>query len=390
MKSFRHILFLSLSLFILIGCTSETEQKVAKSIDEPLKNSVVEEKEATERTITISAIGDMLIHSSVYEDAETDGVYNFYPMLKNVAPYLSEATITFANQETMIGGVEHGLSNYPSFNSPVEAGEVLKEVGVDIVSIANNHTLDRGEAVIQSSINHWNEMEMPYVGAYTNQEDKGEIRVIDTEEGISVAFLAYTYGTNGIPVPEGKEYLVNLIDQENIKEEIKRAKEVADVIMLSLHFGTEYEPYPNDEQKELAQFAADEGVHAVIGHHPHVLQPIEWVEGIEGNETLVIYSLGNFLSGQDKIPRQIGGMINFTVKQTIANNEIEITDPKFLPTFVSYEDDANYHVWPMHEVTDEHLQNAKEHYKKTTNHISEWLPDIQIITDKDELIYEEN
>lgn len=390
MKSLRHVLFLFLSLFIIIGCTPKTEQKVDEPIDEIEKDQVIEEKEATERVITISAIGDMLIHSSVYEDAETDGVYDFYPMLKDVGPYLSEATITFANQETMIGGVEHGLSNYPSFNSPVEAGEVLKEVGVDIVSIANNHTLDRGEAVIQSSINHWNEMEMPYVGAYTNQEDKGEIRVIDTEEGISVAFLAYTYGTNGIPVPEGKEYLVNLIDQENIKEEIKRAKEVADVIVLSLHFGTEYEPYPNDEQKDLAKFAADEGVHAVIGHHPHVLQPIEWVEGTDGNKTLVIYSLGNFLSGQDKIPRQIGGMVNFTVKQTISNNEIEITEPKFLPTFVSYEDDANYHVWPMHKVTDDYLLDPNGHYQKTTEHISKWLPDLQIITEKDDLKYEEN
>lgn len=230
---------------------------------------------------------------------------------------------------------------------------------------------------------------MTYVGAYKNKEDKEDIRVIETEEGISVAFLAYTYGTNGIPVPEGKDYLVNLIDKENIKTEIAKAKEVADVILLSMHFGLEYEDYPSEEPKDLAQFAADEGVHALIGHHPHVLQPIEWIEGKEGNETLVIYSLGNFLSGQDELPRQIGGMVNFTIKQNTSDHSIEITSPKFLPTFVSYENDANYHVWPMHEVTDKYLPDAKKHYDKTVNHISEWMPELEIIKKEGELKDEE-
>lgn len=396
MRNIIRFFLISLSLIFIIACSSESEDVEKNLLEDPvsqgeveaeeLEEPAVEEEKPTHKEITVSAIGDMLLHARVYDDAEIAEGYDFYPMLADVEPYLSKATITFANQETMIGGVEHRLSTYPSFNSPKEAGDVLKDVGVDVVSIANNHTLDRGEAVIQSAIDHWEELDMTYVGSYKDQEDKETLRVIDTEEGISVAFLAYTYGTNGIPVPEGKDYLVNLIDKENIKAEIERAKEAADVVLLSLHFGLEYEPYPSDEQKDLAQFAADEGVHAVIGHHPHVLQPIEWVEGKDGNETLVIYSLGNFLSSQDELPRQIGGMVNFTIKQSTADDTIEITSPQFLPTFVSFENDANYHVWPMHEVTDEYLPDAEEHYNKTVDHISEWLPELEIIKDEDELI----
>src|SRR5699024_4256921 len=120
-----------------------------------------------------------------------------------------------------------------------------------------------------------------------------------------------------IPVPDGKDYLVNLIDKELMKEDIKKAKEQADAVVLSLHFGNEYERMPNEGQKELVQLAADHGVDVVIGHHPHVLQPIDWVEGEDGNKTLVAYSLGNFLSGQDEFYRRIGGIFKFSIQKTI-------------------------------------------------------------------------
>lgn len=395
MKVFIRLLIISIGLFFTVACSSNSEMLKNEEKNTPSKakiEEVVEEEKPTHKEITISAIGDLLYHTSVYEDAKTKEGYDFTPMFSDVEAYLSEATITFANQETMIGGVEHGLSSYPSFNSPKEAGDALKEVGVDVVSIANNHTLDRGEPVIQSSIEHWNQLDMTYVGAYKNQEDKENLRIIETEEGMTVAFLAYTYGTNGIPIPEGKEYLVNLIDKENIKEEIERANKEADATVLSFHFGEEYQPYPSDEQKDLVQFAADHGVHAVIGHHPHVLQPIEWVEGDDGHKTLVIYSLGNFLSGQNEIPRQIGGMFNFTIKQTIADDTIEVISPKFLPTFVSYDlvegKRVNYNVAPMHKITDEDLPNSKKKYQETVEHMTQWLPELEIIKSEDELINE--
>lgn len=347
---------------------------------------VVEQKEPKEviditKEITIAAIGDMLIHNSVYNDAQNGDGYDFKPMLEKVKPYLENATISIANQETMIGGVELGLSSYPRFNSPTEVGDALKWAGVDVVSLANNHTLDRGEEAIQRAIQHWETIDMVYTGAYKDLEDRNTHRIYETEEGISVAFLSYTYGTNGIPIPDGKDYLVNLIDHAIIASEIKEVREKADVVVLSLHFGNEYERMPNQSQKDLVQFVANQGADVVLGHHPHVLQPIEWVTGENGNQTLVIYSLGNFLSGQDELYRQIGGIFKFHVTKTISEGKPEVTihTPEFLPTYVKYENWRNYDVIPMYQLTNEDLPNAQSLYEEIKFHMSTWVPDLNFI-----------
>ncbi|MEJ8778057.1 CapA family protein [Pseudogracilibacillus sp. ICA-222130] len=364
----------------------ETTNNVAKESEEaPVMNEAQREAEQTpkkeETEITIAAIGDVLLHDTVYKDAKTDDGYDFMPMSELVKPYLKESTITFANQETMIGGEEIGLSSYPQFNSPTEIGDALKESGVDIVSLANNHTLDRGEEAIQNALAHWDQINMPYVGAYKDKKDAEKLRVVETEEGIDVAFLAYTYGTNGIPVPKGKDYLVNLIDKDNIAADIKQAKSEADVTIISLHFGDEYNRLPNDAQKDLVQFVADLEVDAVLGHHPHVLQPTEWIEGKNGNETLVIYSLGNFLSGQDELHRLIGGMFRFTVKKIVEGDDvsIELHTPQFLPTYNFYENWRNFKVIPMHELTDKQLKDAQKHYKEIEEHMSQWMPELEFV-----------
>jgi poly-gamma-glutamate synthesis protein (capsule biosynthesis protein) len=333
------------------------------------------------KEITLTAVGDILIHDRVYDDAETEKGYDFMPMLKRVTPFLNDTTITFANQETMIGGEKLGLSGYPAFNSPTEIGDALKEVGVDVVSIANNHTLDRGEDAIQSAIGYWDKIGMMYVGAYQDQEDHDTLRVYETEEGVSVAFLAYTYGTNGIKVPKGKDYLINYIDKNAIAKAIDEAQEKADVTVLSLHFGEEYERMPNQEQKELVQFAADRGVEIVLGHHPHVLQPVEWVEGKDGNKTFVIYSLGNFLSGQYETVRRIGGMVKITIKQTVTEDEetIEVIDPAFLLTYVHDDDEHNYEIIPMYELTDDVLKDADNQYQEMKDHMSQWMPELKFL-----------
>ncbi|MGM8212474.1 CapA family protein [Virgibacillus sp. W0430] len=372
---------------VLTACTSDEENEEVNSQEkeEEIQLPEAEEEMAVDepitKEITVSAIGDMLIHKRVYDDAEVANGYDFIPMLQEVEKYLNDSTITVANQETMIGGIDFGLSTYPAFNSPQEVGDALKEVGVNVVSLANNHTLDRGEDVIQSAIAHWETIDMMYVGAYKDEQDRNTVRIYHTEEDISVAFLAYTYGTNGIPIPEGKDFLVNLIDKEIMRADIENAQEKADVVILSLHFGNEYERFPSEEQKELVQFAADNGVHAVLGHHPHVLQPLEWVEGDNGNQTLVAYSLGNFLSGQDKLYRQIGGVLKFTIEQTIDGEEktVQLKSPAFLPTYVYNENDTNYRVLPMFQVTNNELPDAANHYNEIKTHMSQWLPELEFI-----------
>ncbi|MUV38476.1 Capsule biosynthesis protein CapA [Lentibacillus sp. JNUCC-1] len=340
-----------------------------------------DEPDKIETEITLSAVGDMLIHKRVYDDARATKGFDFMPMLENVKPFLGDATITFANQETMIGGEKLGLSTYPRFNTPQAFGDTLKEVGVDVVSIANNHTLDRGEEAIQSAIQHWETIDMMYTGAYKDESDSEQLRIMETDAGISIAFLAYTYGTNGIPTPGGKDYLVNVIDQEAIAKDTARAKEQADVVVLSLHFGNEYERMPSDSQKQLVQFAADQGVDIVLGHHPHVLQPMEWVTGENGEKTLAVYSLGNFLSGQYDLYQRIGGIAQMTIKKTVEGEQetIEVTNPAFMPTFVKFKNDNDYEVTPMYQLTEADLAGAEDHYKAIKQHMSQWLPELEFI-----------
>lgn len=368
--------------FILFGCADKIA--VMDSKDNAVRSSAVASKElpSYSQEITISAIGDILIHSPVYMDAEKEGGYDFLPMFERVKDTLEASTITVANQETMIGGEELGLSSYPSFNSPFEVGEALKAVGVNVVTLANNHTLDRGEDAIQNAIEQWETIDMMYTGAYKNQLDRENLRIYETEEDISIAFLSYTYGTNGIPVPEGKDYLVNLIDRDRIAKEVELAKEEAEVVILSLHFGNENERMPNEEQKELVQFAADQGVDIVIGHHPHVLQPMEWVTGKDGHETFVMYSLGNFLSNQQDLYQRIGGILTLSIKKTVKGDEeeLEVHSPKFMPTYVTFNEDfTDYEVKPMYTLTSGELQGANEHYKEIKAHLSQWMPELEFM-----------
>ncbi|SHG08234.1 CapA family protein [Ornithinibacillus halophilus] len=371
-----------LILIILSACSINQEEQIANHhIEKNMEAIEYQAPKPIEREITFSAIGDILIHGTVYNDARTENGFDFKPMIERVKPYLSDTTISIANQETMIGGEELGLSTYPTFNSPTEVGDALKWAGINVVTLANNHTLDRGEEAIQRAIEHWETIDMMYTGAYKDEMDREQLRVFETDEGISVALLSYTYGTNGIPVPIGKDYLVNLIDQQLIAMEIEEAKEKADVVALSLHFGNEYERLPNQFQKDLVQFASDQGVDVVIGHHPHVLQPIEWVTGENGNKTLVAYSLGNFLSGQDKFYRQIGGVFKFSVKKTTEgrSESIEVHSPKFLPTYVKNTGRRNFEVIPMYQLTESDLPNASYHYEEIKEHMAQWLPELEFI-----------
>ncbi|MFD1778015.1 CapA family protein [Fredinandcohnia salidurans] len=326
-------------------------------------------------SITLAAIGDILIHSTVYNDAKTDNGYDFKPMISNVKDLLENADITIANQETIVGGTEIGLSTYPSFNSPYEVADAFKDAGVDIVSIANNHTLDRGEKAIISATNYLNKIGMEYTGGYQSPEDKSRIRVLD-QNGIKIAFLSYTYGTNGIPVPKGKDHLVNLIDMELIKKDIKAAKEIADLVSVSMHWGNEYQLLPNDQQKQLAQQLADEGVDLIIGHHPHVLQPMDWLTGKDGNQTFVIYSLGNFLSGQMWDYKDIGGVLKVEIVKEVKSKDesiIRIQNPQFTPTFVSNSHNRNFKVVPLENAGAVGLSNASSKYDEMTNHMNQWL-----------------
>jgi hypothetical protein len=301
---------------------------------------------------TLAAIGDVLIHNTVYQDARDDsGGYNFKPMLEPVRSLLLKPDILVANQESITGGVGLGLSSYPMFNSPHEVGDALLDAGVDLVTMANNHTLDKGEKGVLSATDYWDKLGMPYTGAFRSQEDQGKLRTL-TKEGISFSFLSYTYGTNGIAVPKDKPHLVNLLDPDRMKQEVEAARQQADVSVVSVHWGVENQLAANSDQKELAQKLADWGADIIIGTHPHVLQTFEWIDRADGGRTLVMYSLGNFLSAQANLPQLIGGIGQVVVVKTEDNGKtsISLEQPSFIPTYNRYKNWRTYRVIPFQKL----------------------------------------
>lgn len=336
--------------------------------------SLIYETRSISKKITIGAVGDILIHPSVYEDAFNGVHYNFDPMLEQVKPLLEKPDILTANKESMMGGVELGLSGYPLFNSPHEVAEALIHNGVDIVSTANNHSLDRSEEGIKSESAYLNSLGLLHVGSFVNKQDQQQLRIIN-KNGIKLAFLAYTYGTNGIPIPSGKDYLVNIINREKMKEEIARARKAADVVVLSIHWGNEYQRIPTKAQVDLASFLANEGVDIIFGSHPHVLEPMTWIKSANGRKTFVIYSLGNFISGQAGPYKDIGGLVTIDITKHITENGsyIELSNSVFYPTYVSNQNAQHFRVVSLEKAGKYGLLHADVKYKEIQEHMYQWI-----------------
>lgn len=317
---------------------------------------------------TLAAVGDVLIHDRVYNAARTKSGYDFKPMFRAVKPIIKSADIAVANSESIIGGSQIGLSTYPCFNSPYEVADAMKDAGFDVVTMANNHTLDRGVTAIENAIHYWDKIGMVHTGSFLSKRDRDTIRIV-SRNGVTFAFLAYTYGTNGIPTPKNQDYLVNRIDLPLIQKDVQQARRLSDVVVVCLHFGTEYQREPNAEQKALVRKLADAGVDVILGSHPHVLQPYEWVTGKTGHRTFVIYSLGNFLSGQKGLYNQIGGILLLKIVKTDdgVKPKIVIEQPRFIPTWVQ---PKTYRVIPLTEAGRYGLGQAQAVYKETLKHVT--------------------
>lgn len=277
--------------------------------------------------ITVRSIGDILLHDYVYQNAQTETGYDFDYMFEEVAPYISHADISIANLETIAAGDDLGVSTYPFFNAPNSIVTSLKNIGIDIVNNATNHTMDRGVEGALASITNLKRHKMPYVGSYESWDDYNDLRIIDVK-GTKVGFLSYTYGLNGNYLPEDQTYLATLIDKELIPLEIKRLNEHADISVVIFHEGEEYEHYPNDNQLALFDLAKEAGANFVLGGHPHVVQPgVVWNKSQGG-----IFSHANFLSGQVDLYTKIGGIWEFEFavdqKKNITLNEI-----RMMPTY---------------------------------------------------------
>lgn len=331
MKKISKLLLSILMLFVcLCGCSDKEDEKEKEPVNTTVKDVVV----------SFKGVGDNLIHDTIYLDAlQEDGTYDFTGMYKSVKKDMKDADISFINQETMLGGVELGLSGYPTFNSPTEIAKNLKSTGFNLVNLATNHSMDKYQRGINNTLDAFrNAKGMVFDGIYDSQEAFDTIPTFEVN-GITFSFLAYTYGTNGIPAENS--YSVSYFDEARISQDVKEAKEISDVVIVSAHWGDENSFTPNAFQKSYAQLFADLGVDVVIGTHPHVIQPIEWVEGVEGNKTLVVYSLGNFIGGMLTTNNAINGMIEFDFVQDHKTKEISVENVNWVPMIIHFEGNQN-------------------------------------------------
>ena len=309
------VLLLFAIIIVLIGLLIHfILVKIDNDKELPKGPMIATEKKPKEYELSMVMVGDYLIHSAIYEEANKNANYNGYdfkPMVSLIKDYIknNKYDIAYYNQETIIGGSEIGLSTYPAFNSPDEAADAMLDAGFNMVSLATNHTLDRGVKAIEHSCAYWdNKKDVLTAGSYCSSEDRNKEKIFE-KNNIKYTMLNYTYGTNGIPVPEGKEYLVNIWPaegsnpdndskyqayKETVLNDINKVRDKVDVLIVAMHWGVEYTHTPTVYQKDMAKFLADNNVDIVIGTHPHVVEPIEYID-----DTLVIYSLGNFISAQD-------------------------------------------------------------------------------------------
>lgn len=316
--------------------------------------------EGKEGELKLRSVGDVLLHEFVSEMASVKnpfyksavdrlhkdgiswenpgGAYDFYPMLAQIAPYMSYADVTLANMEVIVANPQYPVTGYPSFNAPKQILKALQSIGVDMVTNGTNHTLDYSARGALASIANLKEAQMPYVGSFESQEDHDTPRIIE-KNGIKIGILTYSYGTNGVPVPEDQPYLINLVDLPQMVEDVKALKDKVDAVVVTLQLGQEYDTTPDPTQEQVFQALSDAGVKLILGGHPHVLQPMQW---FNGKQTFAIYSQASFMSGQIYPANKQGGITEVTFKRG-EDGQVTVTDPKFMPIYITGAENAEFY-----------------------------------------------
>ncbi len=336
----------------------EAEKEENKVFEEPKE----EVKENYESSVSLVMVGDALIHQGVYYDASINGGYDFNYLFTEMKSVFDKYDLKYYNQETILGGTPLGLSGYPMFNSPQEVGDAFMNLGFNLVSLATNHSLDKGETGLRNSLAYWGKQEnVIAAGSYESEENRNTPRIME-KNGITYTLLSYSTLTNGLTIPYGKDYLFNLYSDSKVKADVERLKGKVDVIMVAMHWGEEYTHVPTYEEKRIAQYLASLGVNIVIGTHPHVIQPIDFI-----GDTMVVYSLGNFVSGQVGIERLIGLMASVTIKKTVTDGESKITLEKPSAELVYTKKPNGYYgqqykLYPFSKLNDSILPGYQSYY----------------------------
>ena len=329
------ILFIFLFNFFINKESNNTEIRQTSSNEE----KTAQEEIKPDVTFTLTAIGDIMCHNTQYWDAyqkETD-TYDFSYVFENVKDYIAAGDVSIANIETSFAGKDRGYSNYPVFNSPDELARDVKSTGLDIITTAGNHCLDMGYSGLSRTIDVLKNNGIEQLGTYKSQEERDNVFIKDVK-GVKIAFIDYTYGTNGIPVPSGKEYCVNLIDKDLIKKDIEAAKEQnVDMIVACMHWGDEYKTKANKEQEDLADFLFKNGVNVIIGNHPHVLEQMEkrtvTLEDGTTQDGFVIFACGNFICDQNAENTRNSIILNLDITRH-SDGKVTVDKANYIPIYM--------------------------------------------------------
>ncbi len=379
-----------LFIIILIVCAgiiyfSSSNFSFFKSTDKVEKKDVVkkEVKKEKDYTAKVFMVGDALIHSAVYEDArQSDGSYDFTPMLSAIKPISSKYDLAYYNQETILGGKDLGYSNYPRFNSPQEVGDAFVDAGFNLVSLATNHTMDKGEQGVLNSVAYWKtKSNVVSSGQWSSEEERNQsITTIHEVNNIKYAFISYTIWTNGLSTPTGKEYLNNLYSEEKAKADIEAVRDKVDFVIVAMHWGTEYSFKVDAKQEEIANYLSSLGVDLIIGAHPHVIQTVEY---INNNKTFVVYSLGNFISDQNDVDNFTGLAFEVTLKKHVdVDDKVtnSVVEPKaelvYTTTTKVRGVNHNFKVVPYPNLTDNELKNYLSYYDSYKSIVNERYPEL--------------
>lgn len=312
-------------------------------------------------TIGIMAVGDVLLHPSVWKSGHPEGgPYDNSHMFKHILDDLAEADVKILNQETVFVKDPEQYSGYPKFGSPMCVGDAEVAAGFNVITHATNHTLDKGVEGLRETLEYWTNRDVLVTGIFGSEEGSKVTPTISVN-GVDVAVLNYTYGLNGLKLPSDCSYMVNLLsNRSKMIEDIRKANEVADVVIVCPHWGIEYQYTPSSEQKKLAQLFADSGADIIIGTHSHVLQPVEMLTTADGRQVLCYYSLGNYISAQDEVPRMLGGMAKIEV--FVADGVVSFGDYKLEPLVTHRVSGGKYTTYHLEDYTE---SMASKHWLTT-------------------------
>lgn len=361
----RNLFWASLvSAIIIVIAAAYYVQMGSLPISGPAPSEILHNEEsAGKETVTLVAAGDCLMHNTqIWSGLQADGSYSFPTFFADVEYLIRQGDYSSTNFEAPMAGAAAGYSGYPLFNSPDAAARAFAEAGFGLIVTANNHIMDQGYDGAVRTMQVLHEQGLDTAGTYLSAQDREEY-LIKNIRGVKAGYLAYSYGTNGMPVPPEHPYFFNFLEKDQILTDIKALRPQVDILILVLHWGVEYSPGPTAEQKEMAYQFLAAGVDVILGSHPHVIQPMEIIN-IDGRDKLVIYSLGNFISHQRGLERNSGVVLKMDFNKSFDEGKTVLSAVSYTPTYShSYQEQGRqyFRVVPV-EKTIQKIKQGDEDY----------------------------